>query len=319
MAGHVRGLPRVPTVGERVDVRRVALVVNPTSGKDRGARVGVRARRRLEGRGVEVVETSGPDGPAAATRLARAVEQGVDAVVAVGGDGLLQLALQAVAGTDVPLGLVPAGTGNDFAASAAVPLDPDRAVDAACDGHVRAVDACRATWTDDDGAARQRWWGCVLSAGFDSLVNERANRMTWPRGPRRYDLATLAQLRTLAPLPFRLQVDDEHVDADVLFVAVGNARSYGAGMRITPAAQVDDGLLDVTVVLPASRRTLLRLFPLVYSGRHVDHPLVRTYRGRRVELNGPAPVYADGERLADPPVATEVVPGALRLLTPSAG
>ena len=284
--------------------RGVALVVNPTAGKGRGAAAAQAAEAAL--RGDDVRRLVGRDG-ADALRLCReAVAEGVDVLVAVGGDGMAHLALQAVAGTDTALGLVPAGTGNDLARGLGLPLDPVAAA-ARLRADAVAVDAVRT-----DGGT---WWACVLGAGFDAAVNDRANRMSWPRGRRRYDLAVVAELRAYRPLPFVLHLDGRRVEAEAMLVALGNASSYGGGMRVCPDARMDDGLLDVVVVGPMSRTTFLRLFPKVFAGRHVSHPSVRVLRAAEVSLAAPsANAYADGEPLGALPLTSTVVPGALRVV-----
>ena len=284
--------------------RRVALVVNPTAGKGRGGSAAVVAEAALAGD--DVRRLVGRDG-ADALRLCReAVADGVDVLVAVGGDGMAHLALQAVAGTRTALGLVPTGTGNDLARGLGLPLDPVAAAGRLTLDAV-AVDAVRT----DSGT----WWACVLGAGFDAAVNDRANRMSWPRGRRRYDLAVVAELRAYRPLPFVLHLDGRRLEADAMLVALGNASSYGGGMRVCPDARMDDGLLDVVVVGPMSRTTFLRLFPRVFAGRHVSHPAVQVLQAAEVSLAAPsANAYADGEPLGPLPLTSTVVPGALRVV-----
>ncbi|GAB3839516.1 hypothetical protein GCM10029963_06860 [Micromonospora andamanensis] len=142
-----------------------------------------------------------------------------------------------------------------------------------------------------------RWYGAVLAAGFDAIVNERANRMRWPRGPRRYDLAILVELARLRPRRYTLTLDGERIEVDAVLVAVGNGASYGGGMRICPAADPTDGLLDVVVGGRFDRRTLIRVKPRIYAGTHVAHPLVSTYRARTVTIAAEGiTTYADGER-----------------------
>src|SRR5205823_3250338 len=150
------------------------------------------------------------------------------------------------------------------------------------------------------------WWSTILSAGFDAAVTERANRMRWPRGPRRYDLAILVELYRLAAHEFTLTLDGEPWHGPATLVAVGNAPSYGGGMRMCPAADPTDGLLDVTVVGRLSRTTLVRFKPQLRDGSHLSHPFVTTHRARTVTIvaDGPS-AYADGERLAPLPVTLE--------------
>ncbi len=227
---------------------------------------------------------------------------------------MVHLALQALAGGETPLGVVPAGTGNDIIDVLGLPADPMAAADAvliALDaGSVRRIDLGRT-----DGG---RWWATVLCAGFDSAVTERANRWHWPRGPRRYDLAILAELMHLAPRPFAVELDGRQLELSATLVAVGNAPQYGGGKRITPTARMDDGEFAVTVVGPVSRRTLVRLAPTVPRAGHIGHPAVHTYTARSVRLDAPDTLaYADGERIGALPVVTRCVAAALPVLVPA--
>jgi diacylglycerol kinase (ATP) len=289
--------------------RRIAVLVNPASGKGRGGRAGARVAERLRAASVDVRVFVGADGAEAVTLARRAAEERFDALVAVGGDGTVHQVVQAVVGSGIPLGIVPAGSGNDFARLIGLePHDVDRAVDAVLAGRVRVVDAALANGTSYAG---------VLSSGFDSKVNDRANRMSWPKGAMRYNLAILAELRVFRPLPFRITLDGELLEREAMLVAVGNGTSYGGGMRVCPGAEVDDGLLSVTVLGRLSKPEFLRVFPKVYSGRHVEHPAVSVHAARVVRLEAPDVVaYADGEYVTPLPVTIECVPGALHVLVP---
>lgn len=289
----------------------IALVVNPTAGKGRGARVGdaVGARLRAGGASVQVLE--GADAESSRALCDAAVAEGTDALVAVGGDGMVHLALQSVAGTETPLGIVAAGTGNDLAAHLGLPLkDPVAAADVVLARHVARIDAVR---------AGDRWFGCILGAGFDSACNELANRMSWPHGNARYVVSLLGTLPTYKPVRMSMRLDGEPWEVDAMLVAVANARSYGGGMRIAADADIADGLLDVVVVGAMSKLSLLRAFPRVYKGTHLTDPRVTVRRARVVVLESPGVVaYADGERYAELPVTCECVPGALNVLVPAA-
>jgi diacylglycerol kinase (ATP) len=259
----------------------------------------------------------------AITAARAAIEAGAAGVVAVGGDGTAHLALQAVAGTDVPLGLVPLGTGNDLADAVGVPADPVAAARAVladvAAARTTVIDAVRVSGAIPHASAPPHsegpWFAAILSVGFDSAVNARANRMRWPRGPRRYDLAILAELARLRTYSLTLGLDGTTVETPALLVAIGNTRSYGGGMRMCPDADPTDGLLDVTVVEPVSRLELIRVKPRLYSGTHVTHPAVRTYRAATIQVDAPgASVFADGEPLVPLPLTLTCVPGAVRLL-----
>ncbi|MBY8875615.1 sphingosine kinase [Micromonospora sp. PLK6-60] len=293
----------------------VAVLANPTAGRGRhrGLLPALLDRLGAAGRPVELLSAATPDEAEAACRSA--VAAGAGALVAVGGDGTVHRALQAVAGTAVGFGPVPAGTGNDFAVDTGFPADPLAAAGviaaALREGRSRPVDLARMT---GPGGA-ERWYGAVLAAGFDAIVNERANRMRRPRGPRRYDLAILVELARLRPRRYTLRLDGVAQQFDAVLVAVGNCASYGGGMRICPDADPTDGLLDVVVGGRFDRRTLMRVKPRIYQGTHVTHPLVRSYRARTVELAAEGiTTYADGERALDLPVRITAVPAAVRLL-----
>ena len=151
------------------------------------------------------------------------------------------------------------------------------------------------------------WAGTIVASGFDSLVTDRANRMSWPKGPMRYNLAMLAELTQLRPLHYTIELDEETFQVDATLVAVGNGRSYGGGMQICPGADKSDGLLDVTVVDYGRRSRLVRLFPRVYKGTHVDLPDVQTYRSRKVRLQCDGiTAYADGDRVGPLPITKRV-------------
>jgi diacylglycerol kinase (ATP) len=289
----------------------VALLVNPTAGKGRAAGTVARVTERLRAGGASVAILVGRDAEDASALARQAVSDGVDAVVALGGDGMAHLALNVIAATSTPLGIVPAGTGNDLASTLGLPTkDPVAAAGVIADrlaaGESRPMDAVRV------GA---KWFGCVLGAGFDSRVNDRANRMSWPRGRMRYNLAILAELRVFRPLPFVLELDGERWETEAMLVAVGNAKSYGAGMKVTPDAEIDDGLVDVQVLGPVSKPEFLKTFPKVFKGTHVSHPAVTIRRAKVVSLASPGvTAYADGEYLADLPIVCETVPGAVQIL-----
>jgi diacylglycerol kinase (ATP) len=316
-----------PSATVRVVTHVAALLANPTAGRGRAARLIEPVRAALHHAGLEVLVLAGRSAEESVALARAAVADGVAALVAVGGDGLVHWAVQAVAGTGVPLAIVPAGTGNDFAEVLGCTRDLGALARTVAAGQAVDLDAGLAVigagGPDQDatgpaGAAavpEQRWWAGVLCAGFDSAVNERANLMRWPRGPRRYDLAVFAELSRLRPRRMVLTLDGERQEVEVTLVAVGNGPQYGGGMRICPDARMDDGLLDVVVVSPVSRTELVRIKPWVRTGRHVRHPKVRVLRARQVRLESPDVVaYADGERVAPLPVTLTCVPSALRVL-----
>ena len=295
-------------------IKRVTVLTNPASGHGSAPHAAERAVAQLHRRGVDVVAVAGRD-PAHARQLVEgALERGMDALVVVGGDGIISLALQVLATTGIPLGIIPAGTGNDHAREFGIPTkDPEAAADIVVDGRAATVDLGRIVGAD----GTQRWFGTVMAAGFDSLVTDRTNRMRWPHGRMRYNLAMVAEISALRLLPFRLTFDGVEVQTDLTLAAFGNTRSYGGGMRICPGADPTDGLLDVTMVASASRTRLIRLFPTVFRGTHVDLDEVQTRRAQVITVDCPAiNAYADGEFVCPLPVEVSAVPGALTVLRP---
>ncbi|GAA2484303.1 diacylglycerol kinase [Terrabacter carboxydivorans] len=295
--------------------QRVALIVNPTAGKGVGRQLGEQTRRLLREAGHDVVEVSGSDYAQARERARSVVAEGVDTLAVVGGDGMVHLGVNLCAGTPTRLAVVAAGTGNDFARNLGLPVRDARAsVGLLTEGHTRRVDLGRVR----DAVAGERWFGGVLGAGFDAVVNARAQRMTWPRGQMRYNLAVLRELPVFRPIPYAVELDGRRLETRAMLVAVANTTSFGGGMRVCPDADVADGLFDVMIVHALSIPAFLRVFPKVYSGTHITHPAVEIHRARRVRLEASGiHSQADGETFADLPIDAEVVPGALRVVTPS--
>jgi diacylglycerol kinase (ATP) len=293
---------------------RVGLLTNPTAGKGRGAVFGRRAAAALSAAGHTVLDLSGPDLATAAARAREARDaHTVDVLVVVGGDGMAHVGAGLCARTGLPLALVAAGTGNDNARELGLPVgNPEAAAALVTSGRVRTVDLGRCR-----SGGQERWWLGVLGGGFDSVVAERAGRMTWPRGPMRYNLAIARELPTFRAIPYALTLDGRREETEAMLVAVANGPAFGGGMRVAPDALYDDGLLDVVVLHRVSRTQFLRVFPRVYAGTHTSHPQVEIRRARTVRLEAAGIVaQADGERFEALPLDLDVVPGALRVVAP---
>ena len=292
---------------------RVTVLTNPMAGHGNAPHAAERAVARFQELGIDVVAIVGKDAANARELAQRAVDEGTDAFVVVGGDGVIRLALQVLARSDIPLGIVPAGTGNDHAREYTLPTaDPAAAVDVIAAGRTETIDL--GLIHGPDGS--QTWFGTVAATGFDSLVSDRVNRMRWPHGRMRYNLAIIAEISRLRPLPFRLVFDGQReIVADLTLAAFGNTRSYGGGMMICPSADHSDGMLDVTMVRAGSRTKLIRLFPTVFKGTHIDLEEVTTERARTIRVESPGiNAYADGDYVCPLPVEISAVPRALRIL-----
>ena len=240
--------------------REIALLTNPTSGKGKGSRTAAIALPRLKEAGFSVRQIEGRNADEARDLAAKSLQEGVDALVVCGGDGMVHLATQLLAGTSTPLGIIPAGTGNDVARYFDIPRqDPQKAADIVIGSHTRTIDLAR---------AGDKYFVTVLAAGFDAKVNERANELTWPKGQMRYNVATLAELRVFQPVSYTLELDDRTVNVDAMMVAIGNGPSYGGGLRICEGAELDNGMLDVVYFTPISKPELVKTYPRLFNGTH---------------------------------------------------
>lgn len=298
---------------------RLVVAINPTASFGKGRNVGPAVVQTLRALGHDVTSLQEPDFEQLMEAGRRAVASKPDALIVVGGDGMINLGTNLVATTKVPLGIVPSGTGNDMARGLGIPHDN---TEAAIDSLVAALhqppwimDAALVDYTDESGSPAQRWFACVLSAGFDAIVNERANHMTWPKGPNRYLIALGLELIKLKPIPYRLTLDGNEIVTTGALISVGNNVSLGGGMKVTPDAEVDDGLLDVLVVQALGRAAFLRIFPRVFKGEHVTDRRVSIYRAKRIRIESEGVVaYADGERIGLLPIDIQVKAKALRVL-----
>ena len=288
-----------------------AIVINPVSGSGRGAVLGREvagyfASKKLSYRIItatsaqklrqnlsEYLDTNGND---------------CEGVISVGGDGLAHLVLQLVVPRKVPFTVVAAGTGNDFL----------RALGWQLDGLTAQLDAVtsRKPTPVDLGLVDSEWFGAILSTGFDSIVNEKANTLRWPKGPMKYNLAIAMELPKFRPLGYQIEIDGQIIETEAMLIAIGNGNSYGGGMKVCPDADMSDGLFDVMVLRPVSKFEFLRVFPKVFTGQHIHHPKVDIYRAAKVSLNAEAIAYADGERIGGLPVRAECMAGAGLSWTP---
>lgn len=298
----------------------IAVLVNPAARAGAHTHAATRAVERMREHGRTAVLVSGGSAAESSALITElAFRDDVDAIAVVGGDGTVRLALEPAVASGKPLGIVPAGTGNDLATTLGLrEMDAVAAADVISTGRTEHVDLARVTRADGS----TQLFGTVLASGFDSRVNDRANAMRWPRGGSRYNIAILLEFLTLRGLDYRVEMtmpdgEVEVVDGGLVMATVGNGRTYGGGIPICPDADPRDGLLDVTLVRPAGRLRLLRLLPRVYKGTHGAIPEVLMRRVVRVRLASPGvTAYADGDPIGTLPLEIEIVPRALVLFTP---
>ena len=299
----------------------LAVIFNPAAGRGRisSDELKMRLKRHANGRAFEIYSTSAAEN--AATLARRAIENGAQIIAAAGGDGTLGEVTNAVHGSGARLGVLPLGTGNDFARTLGIGTDLELASATLFGNNCRVIDAGRATL-----AGESRLFLNVAGCGFDAKVARRINtargHFFWRhwKGVAAYMAATALELRQLRAARLRLDLDGEIVDTRALLCAIANARSYGGGMKVAPAASLDDGLFDICLIKEASRTEFARAFPSVFRGEHVEHPRVEMFRARRVEVwcDRLWPVLVDGEVCGTTPLTLEIVPRALQIMAPMA-
>lgn len=281
-----------------------AIVINPTSGQGKGAEigklvVGYFAKHDLT---YQIITGISAENVSRDLKNFIALVPDCEGVVCVGGDGLAHLVLQAVVPNKVPFAVIPAGTGNDFVRALNWPLDD-------LENQLNFI-TTEPPNNIDLGLVDGEWFGAVLSSGFDSVVNEKANSLKWPKGPAKYNLAIALELPRFKPSHFEIELDDRKINTEAMLIAVGNGSSYGGGMRVCPNASLTDGLFDVMVLSPISKLEFIKVFPKVYSGEHIEHPEVNIYRTKKIQINAAAVAYADGERIGALPISAECVADA---------
>lgn len=279
------------------------IAINPHSGNGRGSEVAVEVIRYLALHDISYRSIAAANADELTSQLTREIEsKSYQGLIAVGGDGLAHLVMQICVPQNLPFAVIPAGTGNDFVRSLGWSLDDIEPL-------LQRITTSQPT-PIDLGNADSEWFGAILSTGFDSVVNERANQLKWPSGPQRYNVAIALELPRFKATTYEITCDGETFTTEAMLVAVGNGKSYGGGMNICPQAQMNDGLFDLIILEPVSKVEFLKVFPRVYSGSHVTHPKIRSMRAKKVTINAKAVAYADGERIGPAPVSAECVKDA---------
>jgi diacylglycerol kinase (ATP) len=282
------------------------LAINPSSGRGRARNLALIAKDYFSERGIPVTLLEGASLADFREKLIYHLDhESVSGVVAFGGDGFIHEIIQHIVPRQIPLGVIPCGTGNDLARSIGVyRLSLTQQLDLIVGKDPQCIDL---------GQVGETWFAAILSSGFDALVNERANGMRWPKGRMRYNIAMIEKIIQLRAHFYRIRLDKEFIDVRATLVTVANGASYGGGMNVCPDAVLDDGLFDVMVLGEVSRTELLKVFPRVYSGRHVGHPAVSFYRCREIEIIGPGSSFADGEPISSLPLSATCISNAMKV------
>jgi YegS/Rv2252/BmrU family lipid kinase len=289
---------------------RHLLLVNPSAGGGRVVELLDRARAALEANGIryrEVSTTSLEHG----CREARAAAEAGETPIVMSGDGLIGQVGGVLAGTGMPLAVIPAGRGNDLARVLGIPTEPEPAVDLIAEGPTRTIDV---------GEVNGKRFLCVASCGFDSDANRIANEARLIKGSLVYLYAAVRALATWKPARFTLSLDGRERVVSGYSVGACNNKAYGGGMYAAPAALLDDGRFDVLWVERMGKlRFLTKVLPRLFNGTYVELPEVGMERAAsvRIEADRPFAVYADGDALADLPATVRILPQALDVIAPS--
>jgi diacylglycerol kinase (ATP) len=295
-------------------VNRVALFANPSSGSGKSRQLAERARAEFAQLGIDgVIFVS--DSADLVDEQVKLIAPEVDALIAVGGDGMAHLIAQVAVSKGLPLGIIPAGTGNDAARSWGLPLnEPEAVARLIATTQPREIDLGHIRL--EDGS--ERWFLQILSTGFDAAVNERANRYRWPRGRMRYNVAIAMELPSFRPLTYAITVDGVSHQERAMLLAVANGPSYGGGMLVCPDASFTDGLFDLMILRPINKARFMAIFPKVYKGTHIRNRAVTIRRGESIRIEGSGAAYADGERVGELPLTATIAPLSLRVWTVNA-
>jgi diacylglycerol kinase (ATP) len=299
---------------------KITILSNPSAGGGKAGRVLDEAVEVLRRGGVEpqILESHSPQHLVELVLGAR--EEKPDVVVAAGGDGTVHYVVNGLFPSEVPLGIIPVGRGNDFARGLGIPFNPREAAEVVLKGKVRQIDLARVCSVDDSpqkGGTQSVVYACIGGVGFDSVVNRYANdRARRVHGRLAYLWGILRCLKFYRAQPLELISDGQNFSGEVMFAVVGNNTSYGDGVKMTPRARLDDGLLDVCIVPAMSKWELLRWVPRTYRGTHLAHPRIVYFQACSVTLRSAArlELFGDGEFLQELPATIEVIPRALRVV-----
>jgi diacylglycerol kinase (ATP) len=289
---------------------RIIILVNPKAGRGKARSVLREALEVLRRRGARIDAQQSRDAQHLLALARQAAAEEPDAIVSLGGDGTQHYILNGIVGTEIPLGIIPCGSGNDFAKGLGIPAQARAAAETLCGCNTRHVDL---------GRVGDTVYGCIAGVGFDSVVTRYANeRVRRLRGSWAYAWSILRCLQTYRPEPLEIVSDNQRFSGEVIFAVVGNNVSYGGGIHLTPRAKLDDGLLDVCIVPYLEKWELLRWIPRAYRGQHLSHPRIIYFQARNVSLSTTSrlELFGDGEFMQQLPATIEIVPRVQPIIVP---
>jgi diacylglycerol kinase (ATP) len=289
---------------------RIIILLNPNAGRGKARFVLREALEVLRRADVEMDVQESRNAQHLLALARRAAAEKPAAIVSLGGDGTHHYVMNGMVGSEIPLGIIPCGSGNDFAKGLGIPTRARAAAEVVRGGNIRRVDL---------GRVGNTVYGCIAGTGFDSVVTRYANeRVRRLRGSWAYAWSILRCLESYRPEPLELVSDVQEFSGEVVFAVVGNNVSYGGGIHLTPRAKLDDGLLDVCIVPYMGRLELLRWVPRAYRGQHLRHPRIIYFQAPKVTLSTTShlELFGDGEFVQELPATIEIVPRVLPVIVP---
>jgi diacylglycerol kinase (ATP) len=280
------------------------VVVNPKAGQGAAASLATQVVGYLASREISYRMISPSSAAETKSLVSESLRNGeASKLLSVGGDGLFHLLLQLAVEFKIPLAVAPGGTGNDFYRTLGW-------FEHELTDYLEQLISTEPTFVDV-GVVDGEYFGAVLSSGFDSVVNERANKLKWPKGPAKYNVAIALEFPKFNAIEFKIFADAKVLEVEAMLIAIGNGQSYGGGMRVCPSADLHDGQLDIMILHPVSKLEFLKVFPTVYQGTHIEHPQVEILQAKKIRIESAAIAYADGERIGQLPVQVESLPQSL--------
>lgn len=286
------------------------IVLNPSSGRGKTLSLREKIEAELKQNDIDFtlyVSKSADD----IIGYTRAKVDEYDNFISVGGDGTLHYILNGIAKADKTIGVIPTGSGNDISINLGLPLDISESIKAIKQANTKKIDIGLIDGKD--------YYLCIAGAGFDSVVNDLANNTRFPiKGPAIYSYSVYKTLITFRSKKFLISYDGSSQSVDSMMMTASNMKSYGGGMRITPHASFNDGLLDICIIKRMNKIHFVKTFPKVYDGKHLSDPFVESFRTDKIKIECEYnfSVFADGEYICKLPATFEVLPKRQKIIVP---